>query len=142
MFGVMFGDVGHGLGLVVLSFLLFFRPRWFPKSALNVRYLFVMLGLFSVFCGLVYNEFFAVPLPLADSCYNDKSLTRKSDCVYPLGMDFRWELSDNSITFINSFKMKISVVYGVLHMILGILLKGLNDLQDGSQLRFLTEFLP
>ena len=27
------------------------------------------MGFFSTFCGLIYNEFFAVPIPLVKSCY-------------------------------------------------------------------------
>lgn len=43
-------------------------------------------------------------------------------------MDYNWHLSANSITFINSFKMKISILIGVIHMTIGIILKGLNAL--------------
>jgi len=50
-----------------------------------------MMGLFSTFCGLIYNDMMAIPLELFDSCYD--SVTGKSlstDCVYPLGIDPVW----------------------------------------------------
>ena len=42
----------------------------------------------------------------------------------------------------NSFKMKLSIITGVLHMILGICLKGLNSLHFKNYVDFFFEFLP
>ena len=37
-------------------------------------------------------------------------------------------MSENDLTFYNSFKMKTSVIYGVVHMLIGIVIKGMNAL--------------
>jgi V-type H+-transporting ATPase subunit a len=42
----------------------------------------------------------------------------------------------------NSLKMKISVIFGVLQMSIGILLKGLNSLYYKQYIDFCFEFLP
>ncbi|MBR6304475.1 MAG: hypothetical protein IKR37_02470, partial [Paludibacteraceae bacterium] len=51
---------------------------------------------------------------------------KNDDCVYKFGVDPIWMSATNELTFINSLKMKISVIFGVLQMLLGIFLKGLN----------------
>lgn len=61
LFGLMFGDIGHGL--LLLSFGIYLvSAKHEPDSMLNkVKYLFLMCGIFACFCGFIYNEFFAVP---------------------------------------------------------------------------------
>ena len=54
---------------------------------------------------------------------------RKSiECNYPAGYDPVWGLTSNGLTYSNSIKMKLSVIMGVVHMCLGILVKGSNSI--------------
>ena len=48
------------------------------------------------------------------------------ECVYKFGIDPVWFRSSNEIAIMNSFKMKISVIFGVAQMLLGTLMKGFN----------------
>ena len=57
-------------------------------------------------------------------------------------MDPKWFIAENELQFFNSFKMKFSVIFGVFHMLLGICLKGLNDLNFRDCLSFIFEFIP
>jgi len=88
----------------------------------------------------------SIPLSLFSSCYiNDtkKGIAKqKKDCIYPLGMDPKWYAATNDLTFMNSFKMKWSVIIGVIQMTLGIILRGLNNLYFGDYLGFFFEFIP
>lgn len=146
LFGCMFGDIGHGFGVLVFALLMFGKPGWFPRQFLQARFIFLLMGLFAFWCGWVYNDFFAVPMLAMESCYTPTSeggVTRNSEgCVYPLGLDHAWLTSKNEVPFLNSYKMKISIVYGVVQMVGGILIKGSNDLYFHNKTQFLTEFIP
>ena len=117
-------------------------------SALNsVKYLVLLMGVFAVYCGLVYNEFFAVPFLTQPSCYEKSadgaSFARKTaDCTYGFGMDWVWAQSENETAFVNSFKMKFSIIVGVVQMMFGIVLKGLNGVHFGSLVDLWFEALP
>ena len=43
------------------------------------------------------------------------------------------------LTFTNSVKMKLSVIFGVLHMSIGITMKGTNMIYQRKPLEFFTE---
>ena len=71
LFGMMFGDLGHGS--ILMFFGLYLVLSHDPKnpSVFGVaRYFFFLNGLAATYCGLVYNEFFAMKLNLFDSCYD------------------------------------------------------------------------
>ena len=94
----MFGDVFHGTLLFVFSTLLCFVKRT-PGTIMGelgrVRYLLLLMGFFTIFCGLIYNDFTSIPLKLfGDSCYqfneSNKKYERMNDCTYPLGIDPSW----------------------------------------------------
>lgn len=75
------------------------------------------------------------------TCWNEK-LQREKDCVPAYGLDRVWAKSSSKVTFMNSFKMKLSIILGVTHMILGIFMKGVNNIYFGSYVEFIFEFIP
>ena len=155
MFGVMFGDIGHGGLILLLSIWLVLKKdeilKTMPdlKMLIKTRYFFLLCGFFAFFNGWIYNDFFAMPLGIFGSCYKneidekgEKIAKRKGDCVYPIGLDPKWYVASNELSFLNSFKMKMSVIIGVLQMILGLFLKGFNGIYFGDYVDFLFEFIP
>ena len=72
LFGVMFGDIGHGGMLLIVGILL----CWFDNrikmsnisAASEVRYLVLLMGFFATFIGFCYNDFMSIPINMG-SCY-------------------------------------------------------------------------
>ena len=53
------------------------------------------------------------------------------DCVYKFGVDPIWYAAKEEITYLNSFKMKTSVIFGVWQMSMGTFIKGMNAVYNG-----------
>ena len=182
LFGIMFGDMGHGMILLLITLYLFHvankdkrrnpinsdempdniseqsisdtKDDSMLKSLVQFRYFFLICSVFAIFCGLMYNEFFAIPLDFFGTCYIEKKdghlIQNKTKidentvqkCVYPIGMDPQWIGKVNELTYCNSLKMKLSIIVGVLHMLLGIGLKGVNNYNQKKFNVFIFEFIP
>lgn len=115
------------------------------ENLVAIRYLILLLALFATYCGLLYNEMMSLPVNGFESCYvleGPHSGTLKEDCVYPFGVDSVWIFSANDLQFVNSLKMKLAVILGVLHMSLGVVLKGFNAVYFKNYLEFYNEFIP
>ena len=136
----MFGDIMHGALLIIFGTYLCWSSRKEGTLAANlgqVRYLLLLMGLFAFFVGLVYNDFSSIGTQImGKSCYTAEPETKNSkvmygkkvdkECMYPFGIDPAWYRSNQEIVFLNSMKMKMSVIFGVLQMNLGTICKGLN----------------
>jgi len=166
LFGIMYGDIGHGAVLLLGALYLVASERSMEgkrngemmDAVFGSRYMLLLMGVFAVYCGLVYNDFFALGLNLFGSRYEWAAGAEAGDaagrvsgcsamsgdpsCVYPFGVDPAWHISGNELLFFNSMKMKLSVVVGIVQMTLGIVLKGLNAHFFGEKLDFYFEFLP
>jgi V-type H+-transporting ATPase subunit a len=123
LFGIMFGDIGHGALLFALAIYLCLKKDYLLVHhkelfyLLKIRYLLLLMGFYALFCGLIYNDMMSLPLNLFGSCYESvegsTEVIYKEDCVYPFGIDPKWYLSSRELNFLNSFKMKLSVLLGV-----------------------------
>lgn len=155
LFGVMFGDIGHGaLVFIFGAFLCIFKESLEKEKkgmlymALPARYLLLLQGFFALYAGFIYNDFMAMPWDLFGSCYprpqhGDHYVEKTSySCTYPVGIDPSWYGTSNELTFLNSFKMKTSIVLGVTQMLFGILLRGINNVHFDQWLEFIFEFIP
>jgi len=112
------------------------------------RYVILLMGLFAMYCGFIYNECFALPMDIFGSrwelnegtmyTYNNHSYTYP----YPVGVDPVWKGSLNELLFYNSLKMKMSIILGVSQMSLGVLMKFLNSVHFNHKLDIFFEFIP
>ncbi|XP_062856933.1 T cell immune regulator 1, ATPase H+ transporting V0 subunit a3b [Trichomycterus rosablanca] len=158
LFAVMFGDVGHGL-LMTLGALWMVLEEKDPKMRKNNneiwrmmfggRYLILLMGLFSIYTGAIYNECFSRGLTVFPSSWHirphaafynwtddtlksnqyltlDPNVTGVFTGPYPFGIDPIWGLANNHLTFLNSYKMKMSVIIGIIHMTFGVCLSVFN----------------
>lgn len=166
LFSVMFGDCGHGLIMFLFGLGLVLNERKLTAAAKSNemfgiifagRYIIVMMGLFSVYSGFIYNDVFSKSFNVFGSSWHSNytldEINRNADFdydpktsftgnPYPVGVDPAWQLTSNKITFTNSFKEKLSVIIGVSQMTLGIMLGLLNHTYFKSTTNILCEFIP
>lgn len=118
LFGMMFGDVGHGLLWLITGLMMCAvsdRVKGTSAEGMNqLRFFVCLMGLFATYCGFVYNEFFAIQMNMWGSCYdlnnpewirpdqyrleNDFQIVRKpndGNCVYPFGQDPAFSIGTN-----------------------------------------------
>ena len=166
LFGIMFGDFGHGLMLAMFGYFLISKEKeWGDGAGLNDmvqmcyggRYIILLNGLFGAYVGALYNEAFAFPMNFfgGSRWYNSEDPSQgceiehdgviphcSLDTPYPVGIDPIWHYTANKITFFNSFKMKISIIVGVIQMSVGICLSLLNHLEYKDYKRIAFEYIP
>ncbi|XP_058729864.1 V-type proton ATPase subunit a1-like [Vicia villosa] len=160
LFAVMFGDWGHGICLLLGALVLIAHERKlgnqrlgsFMEMLFGGRYVLLLMSLFSMYCGLIYNEFFSVPFHIfGASAYKCRDIScrdaRTTGLVkyrepYPFGVDPSWRGSRSELPFLNSLKMKMSILFGVVHMNLGIMLSYFNARFFGSSLDIRYQFVP
>lgn len=62
---------------------------------------------------------------------------------YPFGMDPIWQVAaSNKIIFHNGYKMKISIIFGVLHMMFGVIMSYRNYRYFNDKISMITMFAP
>eukprot|EP01043_Picozoa_sp_COSAG02_P002569 COSAG02_NODE_59_length_43585_cov_39.087752_30_plen_916_part_00 len=176
MFAVMFGDVGHGTLALLFALYLIWNEKKLEETGVNEmlqtafdgRYVVLVMALFSIYCGALYNEVFGLPVDYFHSrwAYHGNNGTTSGTVavytgvdtcgvaadpgacnlppanVYPFGMDPAWKWAANGLQYTNSLKMKMSVILGVSQMVFGIILKATNDLHFKEPLDFYCEFIP
>ena len=142
----------HGAIVLAFGLMLVFQSSKYEKTFLSAllphRYLITMMGFFSFYCGFIYNDYLSIQLNLFGSCYQPSlaepgnAIPRISnDCVYPFGVDPVWGVTSNGLTYMNSMKMKISVIIGVVHMLAGVFLKASNAIYFRHWMDFIFEFI-
>ena len=160
LFGVMYGDIGHGFILLLFALYLCLFYNSLSKTSLKpflfARYFLLLMGFFATYCGLLYNDFLSIPID-AGSCYDRKQKNKEEQldriiegqkdgknvyCSYKFGLDPIWYVTKNELTFVNSLKMKLSVIFGVFQMVIGIILKGFNAIHERDCAEFTFIFLP
>lgn len=176
LFAVMFGDFGHGILMTLLAVWMVVREsRILSQKSDNElfnmvfsgRYIILLMGLFSVYTGLIYNDCFSKALNMFGSSWSvrpmftspkanwtedllknvpvlqlNPDVTGVFNGPYPFGIDPIWSIATNKLTFLNSFKMKMSVVLGVIHMLFGVTLSLLNHIYFKKPLNIYLGFIP
>ncbi|KAJ9438514.1 putative V-type proton ATPase 116 kDa subunit a [Diplonema papillatum] len=75
LFGLMYGDVGHGLMIVLGSVVMIYNQQTMKSMNLNeivdmifgARWLLLLMGLFATYIGLLYNDTFAMMFEYSES---------------------------------------------------------------------------
>ncbi|CAQ48388.2 V-type proton ATPase 116 kDa subunit a 4 [Caenorhabditis elegans] len=177
LFAVMFGDAAHG-AILLLAALFFIRnerkieSKKIRDEIFNTfyggRYIMMLMGIFSIYTGFLYNDAFAKSFNVFGSgwsnSYNETQLDwwiarsyrkhreyslelvpEKSfdiEKTYPFGVDPIWNIADNRLSFLNSMKMKASVIIGITQMTFGVFLSVLNHIHFKSYIDIISNFIP
>ncbi|XP_044727031.1 V-type proton ATPase 116 kDa subunit a1 isoform X2 [Chrysoperla carnea] len=166
LFGVMFGDTGHGIILTLFgAYMVIYEAKLLKKKTNNEiwniffsgRYIILLMGFFSMYTGIVYNDVFSKSMNIFGSewhaNYNSSTIQENkllqldpknlySGKPYPIGLDPIWQLAENKIMFLNSYKMKLSIIFGVSHMIFGVCVSVINHVHFGNISSIILEFIP
>lgn len=135
LFAVMFGDCGHGFLMAAAATAFIYWEKPLQKTKLDEivsmafygRYIMLMMGIFSIYTGLIYNDCFSKAIALfpsqwywlvPDGYKEGQTLHAKKvdGYVYPFGIDWNWHDTENDLLFSNSYKMKLSILMGWAHV--------------------------
>lgn len=169
LFGIMFGDAGHGLILILFgAYMVLYEKSLGRKKTNNEiwniffggRYIILLMGLFSFYTGIIYNDVFSKSMNAFGTQWSVKGYNHSTVMTnhyltlnpstdqfkgipYTMGLDPVWQLAEaNKIIFMNSFKMKLSIIFGVVHMIFGVSLSVVNHLHFKKPMNIVLEFIP
>lgn len=169
LFGIMFGDMGHGILLTLIATVLVaFESRWEGKKVNEIfamifsgRYLLLLMGIFAVYIGMLYNDFFGFSIALFQSGYQwpelpsnggpggivhptipDGKPNVRPEAPYAFGIDVAWTETENKLEYYNSVKMKCAVIIGVIQMLAGIVLSLLNHVHRKEWYKVWFLFVP
>ncbi|XP_004410598.1 PREDICTED: V-type proton ATPase 116 kDa subunit a isoform 1 isoform X3 [Odobenus rosmarus divergens] len=174
LFAVMFGDFGHGILMTLFAVWMVLRESRILSqknenemfsTVFSGRYIILLMGVFSIYTGLIYNDCFSKSLNIFGSSwsvrpmftlYNWTEETLRGNPVlqlnpsvpgvfggpYPFGIDPIWNIATNKLTFLNSFKMKTSVILGLIHMMFGVTLSLFNHTYFKKPLNIYFGFIP
>uniref|UniRef100_A0A8C1XGE5 V-type proton ATPase subunit a n=1 Tax=Cyprinus carpio TaxID=7962 RepID=A0A8C1XGE5_CYPCA len=176
LFAVMFGDLGHGILMTCAALYLVLREsRLIAQKNDNEmfsmvfagRYIILLMGIFSVYTGIIYNDCFSKSINVFGSGWSvrpmfgerggnwtpatlkdnhvlqlDPAVPKVFNGPYPIGIDPIWNIATNKLNFLNSFKMKMSIILGVIHMTFGVTLSLFNHLYFKKPLNIYLGFIP
>ncbi|KDQ18566.1 hypothetical protein BOTBODRAFT_28956 [Botryobasidium botryosum FD-172 SS1] len=152
LFAVMFGDMGHAFLMLLTAIgMIVFEKRIAKADTGELfgpffygRYIILLMGCFSLFTGLIYNDVFSKSLTLWQSGWEfpHNGSAVATGHVYPIGLDPAWHGSENALVFTNSYKMKMSIILGVIHMTFAICLQVPNHIHFKRYVSIWAEFIP
>ncbi|GEQ69032.1 hypothetical protein JCM33374_g2703 [Metschnikowia sp. JCM 33374] len=165
-FAIMFGDLGHGFIVLLVALYFIMNERYFNairkkdeilEMAFNGRYIVLLMGLFSMYTGLMYNDIFSKSMTLFRSGWNwewpegydfakDGAISLTASKIkgktYPFGIDWIWHGAENGLLFTNSYKMKMSIVMGYCHMNYSLMFSLVNHRFFKSRVDIIGNFIP
>ncbi|RAK97617.1 H(+)-transporting V0 sector ATPase subunit a [Aspergillus ibericus CBS 121593] len=159
LFAVMFGDLGHGALMFMAATAMIFFERKLQKTKLDEltymafygRYIMLMMGLFSMYTGLIYNDIFSKSFTIFPSQWQWPADIKQGEAVlatlkegyrFPFGLDWNWHEAENSLLFTNSLKMKMSICLGWAHMTYALCLQYVNARHFKSKVDIIGNFIP
>lgn len=123
-FGMMFGDIGHGLVLAIVGLLL--RKLSPSRSKREWGLILVLMGIFAVFFGILSGEVFGIHVPFYKPVI---SIFSEHD---------HGEVSSEKMLFL----LGLSMLIGVMHITIGYAFKIINLIHEGETREALLFYVP
>ncbi|KAL8407647.1 hypothetical protein RB594_006469 [Gaeumannomyces avenae] len=160
LFAVMFGDLGHAVIMLCAAIAMIYWEKPLKKVTFELfamvyygRYIALVMAVFSVFTGLVYNDIFSKSMTLWDSAWKwdvpegwkeGQAVTAslKGSYRYPFGLDPMWHGTENDLLFSNSYKMKMSIIMGWAHMTYSLCFSYINARHFKKPIDIWGNFIP
>lgn len=97
LFGIMFGDAAHGTAVLIFGLFLYFNSKSLSVSLQNnflqiksLGVLLTFMGFFAIYCGLMYNDFVALPITFIPSCYSEQAGKYGNNPIFhPMLLNYR-----------------------------------------------------
>ncbi|KAM0325345.1 hypothetical protein ACHAQA_007330 [Verticillium albo-atrum] len=161
LFAVMFGDLGHAIIMLSAAVAMIYWEKPLKKVSFELfamlyygRYIALIMSLFSIFTGLIYNDIFSKSLLLFDSAWTWQvpddykegqpiiAALNDSGYRYPFGLDYMWHGTENDLLFSNSYKMKMSIILGWAHMTYSLIFAYVNARHFKKPIDIWGNFVP
>ncbi|KXJ89621.1 vacuolar ATP synthase 98 kDa subunit [Microdochium bolleyi] len=160
LFAVMFGDLGHAVIMLSSALAMIYWEKPLKKVTFELfamiyygRYIALVMSIFSVFTGLIYNDVFSKSLTLFETSWEwvvpdgwsehqPLFAQPKEGYRYPFGLDWTWHGTENALLFSNSYKMKMSIILGWAHMTYSLCLSYFNARHHKKPIDIWGNFIP
>ncbi|KFG80729.1 vacuolar ATP synthase 98 kDa subunit [Metarhizium anisopliae] len=161
LFAVMFGDFGHAMIMLSAALAMIYWEKSLKKVTFELfamvfygRYIALVMAVFSIFTGLIYNDVFSKSMTLFPSAWKYEKpngwqpgqtieATLNDDGYrYPFGLDWAWHNTENTLLFSNSYKMKMSIILGWAHMTYSLCFSFINARHFKKPIDIWGNFIP
>nr|CAD7425133.1 unnamed protein product [Timema monikensis] len=136
LFAVMFGDTGHGMIMTLFAAYMVIKEKPLAAKKSDSE----SLNIFGSNWQIKYNM---------STVWSNKDLQLNpgTDAYlqypYPIGLDPVWQVANaNKIVFLNAYKMKLSIIIGVFHMLFGVVLSLWNYTYFRLTANIVFQFIP